>query len=164
MFATTKKLAVLSFVAVTAAACATQKPQARIEVDDTVPAKTAVAQTTPAPAKSDDAFVGGTVRFAYNSYVLEPDAVADLDELSDKLRADQTAEIVIEGHTDDIGSDAFNLALGEARARSVRNYLVKRGVPASRISTISYGEERPSAEGTDEGARAANRRGELVLK
>ncbi len=150
-------------VAVALVGCSTTKTQ-RVEIDTTEPNKVALAKVQAPAQQTDDDVVGRTVNFEYNSHVLTDDAVAMLDRLAKKLRGDQQVAITIEGHTDDVGGDAFNLSLGEARARSVRNYLVKQGVKPARISLISYGKERPVVDGHDDYARAQNRRGELVLK
>lgn len=144
-------------------ACATApKPQERVEADLQTPTRVAPAQVEPAQAETDT--VERTVRFAYNSSILDPSASTILDKMAKNLRANQEVAVHIEGHTDDVGGDAFNLALGEERARSVRNYLVRQGVPPARISMISYGKERPTIDDTNDDARAVNRRGELVIK
>jgi peptidoglycan-associated lipoprotein len=70
----------------------------------------------------------------------------------------------IEGHCDERGSAEYNLALGDRRARAVKDYLVSLGVDPARLSTISYGEERPFAMGHDEAAWAQNRRGHFVTR
>jgi peptidoglycan-associated lipoprotein len=71
--------------------------------------------------------------------------------------------VTIEGHCDERGTREYNLALGERRANAAKNYLAARGVPASRMSTISWGKERPTAMGSDERAWAQNRRAVTVL-
>lgn len=73
-----------------------------------------------------------------------------------------TARVRLEGHTDDRGSREYNIGLGERRAQSVRRALLAQGVAEAQITTLSYGEERPAVEGTDEAAFAQNRRVELV--
>jgi len=72
--------------------------------------------------------------------------------------------ITIEGHCDERGTVEYNLALGEKRSGAARDYLVNAGVEASRIQTVSYGKERPFAEGHDETAWAQNRRAHFVLR
>jgi len=71
--------------------------------------------------------------------------------------------IQVAGHTDERGSDEYNLALGQRRAAAVKAYLVQHGVADSRISTVSYGEEHPIAQGADESAWAQNRRAEFAI-
>ncbi len=80
------------------------------------------------------------------------------------LKALSGVDIRIEGHCDERGSDEYNLALGERRAQAAMNYLATLGVPASRMSTISYGEEKPLDPGHNEEAWAKNRRAEFVAK
>ena len=72
-------------------------------------------------------------------------------------------KVTIEGHADERGTREYNLALGERRANSVKNFLAGQGVAADRISVISYGKERPAVEGSDESAWAQNRRAVTVL-
>jgi peptidoglycan-associated lipoprotein len=104
------------------------------------------------------------VHFDFDKYNLKPEAVRILDEAVNTLRANPDLRVTIEGHTDSIGTSEYNLALGERRANAARDYLVNRGIAASRMETVSYGEERPKADNkTDEG-RALNRRAALVVK
>ena len=79
------------------------------------------------------------------------------------MKANAAVDVQVEGHCDERGGKQYNLALGERRAKTVRDQLVALGVPAKRISTISYGSERPSAEGGDESAWAKNRRANFVI-
>ncbi len=79
------------------------------------------------------------------------------------LKANPTAKITIEGHADERGTSEYNLALGERRAKATRDYLVAAGVDAARISTVSYGEERPFVLGHDESAWKWNRRAHFVI-
>jgi peptidoglycan-associated lipoprotein len=71
--------------------------------------------------------------------------------------------VTVEGHCDERGTREYNLALGERRANSVRNYLVALGIDGNRVQTISYGKERPEVGGSDESVWAQNRRGVTVL-
>jgi peptidoglycan-associated lipoprotein len=73
-------------------------------------------------------------------------------------------QVTIEGNCDERGTREYNLALGERRATSVRQYLIAQGVPAARIKTISYGKERPDVVGSDEASWARNRRGVTALQ
>jgi OmpA-OmpF porin, OOP family len=81
-----------------------------------------------------------------------------------KLQANPDKNIVIEGHTCSIGTAEYNLALGERRASSVRQYWISRGVPSSRLETRSYGEEQPKYDNSREETRRLNRRAALVVK
>jgi peptidoglycan-associated lipoprotein len=105
-----------------------------------------------------------TIYFDFDKYALRADAREALDRNAEIMRNNPDIDIVIEGHCDERGTDEYNLALGEKRARSARDYLVRLGVDESRISIISYGEERPVALGHDEAAWAKNRRGEFLIR
>lgn len=103
-----------------------------------------------------------TVYFEFDSYVLTSETRAALASGAETLKATTAKKIQIEGHCDERGSNEYNLALGEKRARAVEEFLVSQGVAKDQISTISYGEERPAVQGQDEEAWAKNRRAEFV--
>jgi len=100
------------------------------------------------------------VSFEYDQYVLTADAREILNNNAMYLKA-KGSRVQIEGHCDERGSDEYNLALGENRALTVKNYLVSLGVPADRLSIISYGEEIPLVMASTEEAWAQNRRAEF---
>ncbi len=100
------------------------------------------------------------VNFEYDQYVLTADARATLKNNAAYLKA-KGVSVQIEGHCDERGSDEYNLALGEKRALAVKNYLASLGVPADRMSIISYGEEIPLVMASTEEAWAQNRRAEF---
>jgi peptidoglycan-associated lipoprotein len=104
-----------------------------------------------------------TIYFDYDSDELRADARATLDDKLRVLNANPTARIRIEGHTDERGSDEYNLALGRRRADQAKRYLTDRGLDASRIETMSFGREKPAASGSNEEAWAQNRRGEFQI-
>ena len=104
------------------------------------------------------------VHFDFDKYNLKPEAVKILDEAVTTLRENPDLRVTIEGHTDSIGTSEYNLALGERRANAARDYLVNRGVAASRMETVSYGEERPKADNGTDAGRALNRRASLIVK
>jgi outer membrane protein OmpA-like peptidoglycan-associated protein len=104
------------------------------------------------------------VFFDFDRYTLRPEALRLLDDAVAKLQANPGRQIVIEGHTCNIGTAEYNLALGERRASAVRDYLTSRGVPASRLETRSYGEERPKYDNAREETRRLNRRAALVVR
>lgn len=104
------------------------------------------------------------VRFGFDEAVLSPDAMAVVNENAEWLKDRPTVKVQIEGHTDERGTAEYNLALGERRAKAVREALVRLGVEDARIKTISYGEETPVAQGHDEAAWAENRRAEFVVQ
>jgi len=103
------------------------------------------------------------VHFDFDRYSLRPEATRVLDEAVTALREDATLNVTIEGHTCNIGTAEYNLALGDRRANAVRDYLVSRGVPTGRLRTVSYGEERPKYDNAREETRRLNRRAALVV-
>ena len=102
--------------------------------------------------------VGSTVYFGYDKSTLSAEAQATLDRQAAFLKANPTIRIVIEGHCDERGTREYNLALGDRRASAARDYLVAKGVNASRLTTISYGKERPAVGGSNDTSYALNRR------
>ncbi|MAS86480.1 MAG: peptidoglycan-associated lipoprotein [Micavibrio sp.] len=107
--------------------------------------------------------VGDRVYFGYDRYDLTSEARAQLDLQAQWLNKYPSTAITVEGHADERGTREYNLALGERRATSVKNYLVALGVTPSRIQTISYGKERPVAVGSNEQSWAQNRRAVTVV-
>lgn len=104
------------------------------------------------------------VYFDYDRSTLRPDAAATLKRHAEAIRAFPTwALITIEGHTDERGTEEYNVALGDRRADAVKRYLVTLGIPADRIRTVSYGELKPSVQGHDESAWKYNRRAEFQV-
>jgi peptidoglycan-associated lipoprotein len=103
------------------------------------------------------------VFFQYDSDEITADAGRKLASKAAVLRANPGVRLRIEGHCDQRGSTEYNLALGQRRAEAVRAYLVNLGIEASRLSTLSYGKERPLVEGEDEDTFARNRRAEFTL-
>jgi peptidoglycan-associated lipoprotein len=112
----------------------------------------------PAPVPLKDVF------FDFDKAMVREDQKAALTENISWLKANPGAKILLEGHCDERGTAEYNLALGERRAKAVKDYLVGGGIPADRVSTISYGEERPFVLGHDESAWKWNRRGHFVLQ
>ena len=108
--------------------------------------------------------IGDRVFFTLNGFDLSPEAQATLTKQSSWLQKYQNVAVTIEGHADERGTREYNLALGDRRANSVRNYLIANGVQPSRITTISYGKERPAVPGHDESAWAQNRRAVTVVQ
>jgi peptidoglycan-associated lipoprotein len=104
------------------------------------------------------------VHFDFDRYSLRPEATRTLDEAVAVLQRNPDVRVEIEGHTCNIGTAEYNMALGERRANSVRDYLVSRGISASRFSTVSYGEERPKYDNAREETRRLNRRAALVVR
>ncbi|MBT0665024.1 peptidoglycan-associated lipoprotein Pal [Geobacter pelophilus] len=117
-----------------------------------------------ATAAKDQSNGLSTVYFDFDSAILTPSTRDTLSSNAAILLKKQTGvKVQIEGHCDERGSAEYNLALGERRAKSAMNYLVTMGVPASRLSTISYGKEKPVDQGHDEAAWSKNRRAGFVV-
>ena len=104
------------------------------------------------------------VNFEFDQYSLTDDAKATLDELGQALKANPQFAVTIEGHADERGTVEYNIALGEQRAQAAKAYLVALGVDASRVDTISYGEQQPVDAGHDELAWAINRRAHFLVR
>ena len=102
--------------------------------------------------------VGDRVHFDYDSAELDDDSRATLDRQVEFLNQNPSIMITLEGHCDERGTREYNLALGEKRASSVKDYLIASGVNSARISTVSYGKERPQVLGSNSAAWKMNRR------
>ena len=102
--------------------------------------------------------------FDFDKSDLKQDALDDLDSHAKYLAADRSAKVRLEGHADERGTRAYNLALGERRANAVARYLVIQGVNRSQIESVSYGEERPLSLSRDENGWSRNRRVELIYQ
>ena len=109
------------------------------------------------------AMLATMVHFDYDKASIRPDDAAALDAKVSILQANPNLRIRIHGHCDERGSDEYNLALGNRRATSVKQYLVSHGIDGSRIETQSWGEERPIAQGQSEDAWGQNRRAEFEI-
>ncbi|WP_374449098.1 peptidoglycan-associated lipoprotein Pal [Stella sp.] len=107
--------------------------------------------------------VGDRVFFDTDRSDLNGEARETVARQAEWLRRYPNTRIVIEGHADERGTREYNLALGERRAVAVRNYMVALGIPAARVSTSSYGKERPAVVGSNEAAYAQNRRAVTVV-
>ena len=108
--------------------------------------------------------VGDRVHFAYDKYNLTPDSRMALQKQAAWLKANSASNIIVEGHCDERGTREYNLALGMRRANAVYDYMLTLGVAADRMSTTSYGKERPQAAGSDDVSWAANRRAVSVVR
>ena len=118
-----------------------------------------VAQAPPPPVKKK--IVLRSVHFDFNKSNIRPDAVPVLDEAAKILKDDPTVPVVVAGHTDSIGSDAYNMKLSQRRADAVKDYLVSHGVDASRIRAEGFGKGQPVASNDTADGRAQTRRVEL---
>ncbi len=117
---------------------------------------------SPAEVERELVSVGDTVYFAFDSYTLDAVAQRTLERQAAVLLK-SGVPVTVEGHADERGTREYNLALGERRASSVKDYLVASGVTPGRVRTISYGEERPAAFGSSEAEWAKNRRAVTVV-
>lgn len=130
--------------------------------------------TTPAPPPGDEPASTPSestvqdklkdVFFDYDSANLSAEAQSTLDADGKVLMDNPSVNVTVEGHCDERGTVEYNLSLGDRRAQSARDYLVRYGVPSARLSTVSYGEERPFATGQDEASFAQNRRAHLAVR
>ena len=125
--------------------------------------KEEVVVVTAAPAKGSDMVMQEDVFFEFDKSMLTPMAQDNLMRKAEWLRANSDANVTIEGHCDERGTPEYNLALGDRRAESTKAYLVDLGINASRLSTVSYGEERPLDPASNQEAWAKNRRGHFVI-
>lgn len=118
------------------------------------------------PGTQEDlvANVGDRVLFDFDSSAVRGDQRPVLDRQAQWLGTHSAVRIQVEGHSDERGTREYNLALGQRRANAARDVLVAGGVNASRVSTISYGKDRPAALGSDEASWAQNRRAVTVVQ
>jgi peptidoglycan-associated lipoprotein len=171
------RIVTTAFAVILAAAMATlgcsSRKQVQTETPPSPPPSTETTETPPPPpppstetttettdtgAGLQDAF------FDYDEAAIRADAKAALESNARHLERSANANVIIEGHCDERGSVEYNLALGERRARAAKEFLTSYGIPANRMTTISYGKERPFAQGHDEAAWAQNRRAHFVSK
>lgn len=161
----------LAFVAIIAVAACAPKQQ---DLPPPPPAAgTTAPPSAPMPAPPADVTTGivpgsladfiaqagsDRVRFAYDSYEIDDTARGILTRQAQWLGQYSSVRITVEGHADERGTREYNLALGDRRAEAAKNFLAAQGVSTARITTISYGKERPEADGADEAAYAINRR------
>jgi len=153
------------------------------------PAPSGTATTTPDGSRSSSSTGGGTrqasavsgtmrpriegfkvadtlndIHFDFDKYELTADSMKTLDSHAEWLKANPKHLVLIEGHCDERGTDAYNVALGERRAKATQNYLAAHGVRTARITIISYGEERPMCSDHTEECWAKNRRAHFMVK
>lgn len=147
---------------------------AKKKVDTTTPDSTTIGQVDngknqglglDANSDSDSNKAGAlkTVFFDFNSATLSSDTKETLNNNAQYLKSNPKIKVQVEGHCDERGGVQFNLALGEKRAKGVREYLTAQGVEAARVTTISFGKERPIAFGHDDTAWSQNRRANFLI-
>lgn len=125
---------------------------ADVEAGDMAPSEGGALQASPLE----------TVYFDFDSWILTAPARDALARNAEWLRKNPGVVVMLEGHTDERGSDAYNLALGEQRAKSALKYLSTLGIDAALMDVMSYGEEKPAVDGDDESAWSRNRRVEFI--
>jgi len=137
----------------------------KVEPPPAPPAPAPAPKVEAAPPAAPEAIdlVGLRLQFAFDDYSLSSKSKENLEKLAGWMKKTEIAKIQIEGHTCDIGTNEYNLALGERRANIAKTYLESLGIASSRVSTISYGEERPLVPNTDEANRSKNRRDEFAM-
>jgi peptidoglycan-associated lipoprotein len=177
------KYRVLAAVALAAAlaGCASGVKLDDVPVDDKAGSSTAVpgggpgaggGQSQVKPVQADDASasqqgpanVARIIYFDYDSYVIKPDFQQLIEAHARFLKSNGKRHIVIEGHTDERGGREYNLALGQRRSEAVRRALGLLGVTDAQVESVSFGKEKPAAQGSDESAWAQNRRAEIAYR
>lgn len=169
-----KKLALLGAVTLLMAGCSSvnldnppvdDRSSGGAAAGDSVVAKTAVTPVD--DGKSSQAAIANVSRlvyFDYDSYVIKPEFQALIDAHARHIKADKSRKVVIEGHTDERGGREYNLALGQRRAEAVRRSLGLLGVADSQVEAVSFGKEKPAAQGSNEAAWSKNRRAEISYR
>jgi peptidoglycan-associated lipoprotein len=137
----------------TAAAASTGTAQSAVTPVDLTKVSPVVASSLPR-----------VVYFDYDSYVVKEEFRPAIETYAKLLSADRNKKIAIEGHTDDRGGREYNLALGQKRAEAVAKALALQGARDTQVDAVSFGKERPAAQGSDESAWAKNRRAELTTR
>jgi outer membrane protein OmpA-like peptidoglycan-associated protein len=121
------------------------------------------APPPPPPPPTKIETLTGT-QFDFNKATLRPEGVAKVEHAVGVLQGNPSLHVVVEGYTDSIGSDAYNLKLSERRAETVRNLMVEKGISASRITTRGFGKANPVADNKTAAGRAQNRRVEIIAQ
>ena len=153
-----KKFLMLFFILALVSACASKSTVEVEEEYDVIESQEQANEMNKATAESsEEVDVPDRVYFGFNKYSISNDSAKTLDTQTEWLKSDPSIKIIVEGHCDERGTREYNLALGERRANAVKNYLVKKGIQANRIKTISYGKDKPVFLGTGEAVWAKNR-------
>ena len=144
-------------------------PTAEAQVTQPTPSMEASTAQSATAVQTQSSLAPGAVSmtdvfFAYDSAAIRPDQQTGLNKAAGWLKTNALAPVRIEGSCDERGTSEYNLALGERRAKAVKDYLLAAGIAADRIATVSYGKERPYAPGHDESAWQLNRRGHFVVQ
>ena len=136
---------------------------ANIVYEEAVDEPTVSATASVAQYSDSDGEVSGIIYFDYDKYDLSSSSILEIRQFASQVKSDSSSRVRVEGHCDERGTREYNLALGERRANTVADILVLNGVASSRITTVSYGEEKPTAYGSTESSWAKNRRAIVKL-
>ena len=163
----TKRLGILTgtlVLAMALSACASKKPKTDESAGAAADSSIATKDMAFDAAGSDSGAISGlhSIHFDYDQSTLSSEARRLLGDNAEWIKQHSDVTVQIEGHCDARGSVEYNLALGERRAKSVKNYLVSLGVDGKRMTVISYGKEKPLVSGDNEEAYAKNRRANFV--
>jgi peptidoglycan-associated lipoprotein len=167
------KIAVLLFALgfVFATGCCKKKPIETQPVksstegisEDELAAKRKAEQEAALKKAAMQKFVNEDIHFDFDDATIRPDAREILKDKVEWLKANPGVSVTIEGHCDERGTEAYNLALGERRAQSIKTFLITAGINNARLNTISYGKEKPLDQGHTEAAWTKNRRGHFRI-
>jgi peptidoglycan-associated lipoprotein len=127
------------------------------------PAEAAPSEAAAQSAAASSAGFDKKVYFDFDKFDLKPEALETLNELASFLKGNTGLKVKIEGNCDERGTTEYNLALGERRAKAALDYIVSQGINSARVSTISYGKEKPADPSHNEEAWVKNRRDEFIL-
>lgn len=155
-----------------AAGCAAKNQQAVSQgAKDTARPPAQVAKAPPATSghqavdpHDDEGAIFGPIYYELDSAQLTEGSRELLQRLATHMRAHPHQNVEVEGHTCDLGTSEYNIALGMKRANAVREYLVMLGVPSARVETVSFGEEKPAEHGGDDRSRSMNRRSQFEVR
>jgi len=158
------KVLTIAAAALLLAACETTPRET--SSSDTAPTTSTERLGAPAPGSQEELTqtIGDRVFFDFDSYAVRADQRRTVELVAAWMNQHQNVQLTIEGHADERGTREYNLALGDRRASSVRDLLVSQGVSSQRLSTISYGKERPEVLGSNDYAWQQNRRGVFVVR
>lgn len=162
-----KSIIIIGLLMVTLSACKKNQPEP-VAADQAAPAPAPAApevkQTEVAKGDMLDLLLAlKRVHFPFDTTTLTDDSKTALDEASEKLRAYLDIELYVDGHTDERGTTEYNMSLGERRAKAVVDYLANSGIDKSRLTIVSFGEEKPLATGSGDVVNAQNRRVDFRL-
>jgi len=141
----------------------TAEPVKKETVKEVIEQKTAKLEETSAASKVEEASVLQDALFDYNRYDIRADDRPVLDSAASFLKKNAKLNLLIEGHCDERGTNEYNLALGEKRAKAVKDYLTSLGIMPARMSVITYGEEKPVCTEQNEICWQKNRRAHFVV-